>query len=376
MELVNLFFYLILIIYVGFITALIIGFDLVDGFTNCNQIPKTTFSIIVPFRNEQNNIIGLLHSISGLNYPKNLFEIILVNDDSNDNSVLIFEKWQRENHLIDSQLLQNIRVSNSPKKDAIATAISAVKNQWIITTDADCWVDQNWLLCYDSFIESCVPEMVIGSVCIGNSNGFLNYFQFVDLMSLQGTTIGSFGIKKPFMCNGANFAYTKKLFLDLNGFDNNNKIASGDDVFLLQKALKIFPEKVFYLKNPDAIVYTNPENSWRKLFFQRVRWASKTGFYDGFFGKILAVVVLLMNVFWVLIFCVLCVGSGSWILIFGLLSKIVVDYILLWKTNRFFGNERFFSPIISSIFYPFFCSIVGVYSFFGGFSWKGRSFRK
>jgi glycosyltransferase involved in cell wall biosynthesis len=374
MELITLLFCLVLIVYAVFITALIIGFDLVNNFRAKDLYPKTTFSIVVPFRNEENNFLNLLQSISGLNYPKNLFEIIVVNDSSDDNSEIIFENWKTKNQLIQSRLLQNNRVSNSPKKDAIATAIATVKNQWIITTDADCVVNQNWLLCYDNLIQSCNAEMVVGSVCIANSNGFLNYFQFVDLLSLQGTTIGSFGLKKPFMCNGANFAYTKKLFLELNGFDGNNKIASGDDVFLLQKAFRNFPEKVFYLKNPEAIVRTNPENSWSKLFFQRVRWASKTSFYDGFFGKTLAVVVLLMNIFWLLAFgfCVF----GSWVFCFGLLTKMAIDYILLWKTNKFMGNRKFFFPFVSSLVYPVFCSVVGIYSLFGGFSWKDRSFRK
>jgi hypothetical protein len=71
----------------------------------------------------------------------------------------------------------------------------------------------------------------------------LDHFQQLDLTSLQGATIGSFGLNKAFMCNGANFAYTKSLFEKLNGFDGNNKIASGDDVFLLQKAVEKFPEK-------------------------------------------------------------------------------------------------------------------------------------
>jgi cellulose synthase/poly-beta-1,6-N-acetylglucosamine synthase-like glycosyltransferase len=366
------FFIIILFTYLVAIMLLIYGFDKINITSNNYLEPKIKFSIIVPFRNEDQNFLTLLNSISGLNYPKKLFEIIVVNDDSDDNSVAVFNKWQSQDTAITSRLLQNIRKSNSPKKDAIQTAILQIENEWIITTDADCVVKKNWLLAFDTIIQNNYVEMICGSVSINNKNGFLNYFQFVDLLSLQGTTIGSFGIGKPFMCNGANFAYTKKLFLELNGFDGNDNIVSGDDVFLLQKAIKLFPEKVSYLKNHESIVFTKPEESWIKLFQQRVRWASKTGHYKSFFGKFLALIVLLMNFSLITSFYIL--PSAFFLLLFAI--KFTIDLILLIKTNRFFGNQKFILPIFSSLFYPFWCVVVAFYSFFGNFDWKHRTYLK
>ena len=369
-------FIFILIVYVSTIGLLIYGFDKI-GTTQNNYIsPKISFSIVVPFRNEENDFLNLLQSISELEYPKNLYEIIVINDNSDDKSVLIFNKWNSENSMIQSRLLENNRVSNSPKKDAIATAISQVKKEWIITTDADCVVGKNWLLAFDNFIQNNDSEMVVGSVSISNDKGFLNYFQFVDMLSLQGTTIGSFGLKKPFMCNGANFAYTKNLFLELNGFDGNDKIASGDDVFLLQKVIKFHPEKVGYLKNRDSIVFTKPEENWSKLFFQRVRWASKTGSYNGFFGKFLAVIVFITNLLFLLGLGFGVWSFGFWVMGFGFLIKLLVDLILINKINQFIGSRKFIFPLIESLFYPFFCVSVAIYSFFGEFDWKGRNFKK
>ena len=377
------FFIFILIIYLSTIGLLIYGFDKVKFTSNNYLEPITKFSIIIPFRNEEKDFLNLLNSISNLNYPKNQFEILVVNDDSDDDSVFIFNKWQSENTEISSRLFQNFRKSNSPKKDAIQTAISQIENNWIITTDADCVVNKNWLIAFNNQIVDNNCEMICGSVSISNKNGFLNYFQFVDLLSLQGTTIGSFGINKAFMCNGANFAYTKKLFLELNGFDGNDKIASGDDVFLLQKAVKLFPEKVSFLKSQDAIIYTKLEKSWSELFNQRVRWASKTGAYDSFFAKFLAVIVLLMNFSLVLIFglwfvniCTSTALSETKTIGFIVFLKFSIDIILLNKTNQFISNRKFIFPIISSLFYPFFCVSVAFYSFFGGFKWKNRKFKK
>lgn len=370
-------FFLILGIYVLLILQLIFGFSKVKSFVRSDEKPKTTFSIIVPFRNEVKNLPKLLQSISNLNYPKELFEIIMVDDFSSDNSERVYIKWRMENGLIETTLLENLRLSNSPKKDAISRAIPILKHEWVVTTDADCVVNENWLLTLDNFIQKNEAEMVVGAVIYKTKNNWFHQFQQLDLLSLQGTTIGSFGIGKPFMCNGANFAYTKKLFNDIGGFGGNNKMASGDDVFLLQKALKNHADKVHYLKNTDLIVTTKPENDLYKLFMQRVRWASKTTGYSNVYAKFLAVIVLLMNLSLVLGFVLSVFDKLSWKTLVGaFLIKYAVDYILLLQSNSYLRKGRFILPLASSLLYPLFSSCVGIYSLFGGFEWKGRNFMK
>lgn len=369
--------YLIAAIYVVFIAQLIYGFNKVKPFERTEVNPKTTFSIIVPFRNEAKNLPKLLKSISNLNYPKELFEIILVDDFSTDTSEKICIQWRMANGLIESTLLENLRLSNSPKKDAISRAVPILKHEWMVTTDADCIVTKNWLLTLDNFIQQNNPEMVVGAVIYKTKNNWFHHFQQLDLMSLQGTTIGSFGIGKPFMCNGANFAYTKKFFQELGGFGGINSTASGDDVLLLQKAVTANSDKVLYLKNKEFIVKTKPENDLFVLFMQRVRWASKTTSYKNIYAKSLAVVVLLMNLSLVL-------GFGFWILgkieIWNLSSifliKYLVDYVLLYKSNQYLNKGKFLLPLASSLVYPVFSSAVGLYSLFGSFTWKGRHFSK
>ncbi len=369
--------FICLSIYVVFILQLISGFHKVKSFERTNEKPKTTFSIVVPFRNEEKNLGKLLQSISNLNYPAELFEIIMIDDFSEDASERVYIKWRMENGLIHSTLLENLRLSNSPKKDAITRAIPIVKNEWIITTDADCTVHKNWLLTLDNFIQKNAAEMVVGAVVYKTKNNWFHHFQQLDLLSLQGTTIGSFGIGKPFMCNGANFAYTKKFFSELDGFGGINEQASGDDVFLLQKAVQKNPEKIAYLRNADFIVKTKPENDLFQLFMQRVRWASKTTSYKNTYAKLLAVAVLLMNL------C-LVVGFIFWmtdrlngqLLLGAFLVKYAVDYILLYKSNAYLRKRKFILPMASSIIYPIFSSLVGLYSLFGNFTWKDRLFSK
>jgi glycosyltransferase involved in cell wall biosynthesis len=332
--------------------------------------PKTKFSIIIPFRNEAENLPILLESLSKLNYPMELFEVILVDDFSE-------EKFKVQSLKFKVSVINNVRVSNSPKKDAIVTAMQIVNTNWIITTDADCVVNKNWLLTLDNFIQLHDVAMIAGAVTYDCDNLFLHHFQQLDLASLQGATIGSFGIKKGFMCNGANFAYTKSLFQELNGFHGNDGIASGDDVFLLQKAAEQFPEKVHYLKSQNSIVITKPLNDWKSLFYQRVRWASKASSYKSTFGKGLAVGVFAGNLSLVLAFILLLLGLLSFLNILLFLTlKFSVDVILIYKSNQFLNKDRMHYFILSSLLYPFFSTAIALYSLLGKYEWKGRKFTK
>ena len=136
-----------------------------------------------------------------------------------------------------------------------------------------------------------------------------------------------------------------------------------------------FHEKVHYLKFKNNIVLTIPVENWKSLFYQRVRWASKTSSYQSRFGIGLGLVVFGANLAWVL-------GVGFWVLewipflIIALLFllKFVVDSILIYKTNRFLTKQKIRYLILSSVLYPFFSTSVAIYSLFGKYEWKGRKF--
>ncbi len=291
---------IILAIYSFLILQLVFGFEKIKTFSPDDKLPKTAFTIIVPFRNEEKNLPRLLESFSNLDYPHHLIEIIMVDDFSKDKSERVYINWRMQNNDIDTTLLENLKLTNSPKKDAISRAMPIAKHDWIITTDADCVVKRNWLKVIDNYIQNHDVEMIASSVIYKTKNNWFHIFQQLDMLSLQGTTIGSFGIQKPFMCNGANFIYTKRLFNELGGFSGNDKISSGDDVFLLQKTVIKYPGKVHYLKNNQATVKTKPENDLFKFFMQRVRWAAKTTGYKSGYAQFLAIIVFLMNLILVL----------------------------------------------------------------------------
>jgi len=365
MEILILILYSILFWYLLNIFWLIVGFSKVAIFRFKQTLPKTKFSIIVPFRNENENLPKLLNSFSRLNYPSELFEVILIDDESEEK----FELQETKHKIF---LINNIRKTNSPKKDAINSAIAIAKNEWIITTDADCVVPENWLTIIDSCIQKQQPRMIASGVAYSLSTNFMEVFQQMDLLSLQGTTIGSFGNHQAFMCNGANFCYEKSFFDELNGFEGNESIASGDDVFLLQKAIDKASQKVHFLKSNQAVVYTFPEHSWKSLFNQRVRWASKTANYKSFYSKQLGLSVFFMNLILVaLLFGIPFLVNGTRILLWFFAIKFLIDYILLRQTASFF-KQPLRNLILCSFCYPFFSVSVVIYSFFGKYQWKGR----
>jgi len=377
-------FVVITLVYVFLIGSLAIGFDKVKPFSLEDVEAKTNFSILIPFRNEAENLPALLKSIAGLQYPKHLFEVILVDDASEDASVSVIKKVLDTNlstnkcTRTDIRIIDNVRESNSPKKDAITSAIQMAKYDWIVTTDADCILPKFWLDTLDTFIQKQEPNFIVSPVTYGNVTSFLDRFQLLDFLSLQGATIGGFGINKPFLCNGANLAYKKDFFKGVQGFHGNTNIASGDDIFLLEKALKQDPTKVHYLKCEHAIVTTEAEKTTRTLISQRVRWASKSANYKNSFAKVVGCIVLLMNAALITALALSIAGVFNLrALLYLFLIKCSIDFLLLFKTLRFYNQESFLSSyLFSCLLYPFFSVYVAIISVFSNYKWKGRAFSK
>jgi len=373
--------FVILLAYSLLIISFIIGFVKVKEFKPKNNWkPVTKFSIIIPFRNETENLTPLLNSLALLEYPRDYFEIIMIDDDSSDNSVELIQQYSqmhqgKENNI---SIIKNIRTSNSPKKDAINTAILQAQFDWVITTDADCIVPSKWLNTFDAFIQINRPKLIAAPVKYTIDSSFLEQFQSLEFLSLQASTIGGFGIGKPFLCNGANFCYIKKTFLDVKGFTGNENLASGDDIFLLEKITKQYPDKVHFLKSYDVLVRTKPQSTFKALTAQRIRWAAKSTSYKNNFTKLVGLLVFSMNSWLVIALLMLIFNQFIWYwLLITFCVKLILDGILTGQFHSFSKqNFNIFSFIISSLYYPFFSMFVALASFKNNFVWKGRQFKK
>tara|TARA_R110002073_G_scaffold313380_3_gene485318 strand:- start:26940 stop:28019 length:1080 start_codon:yes stop_codon:yes gene_type:complete len=353
------------------------GFQKVPEFDFSEQGPKGSFSILIPFRNEENHLPMLLDSLNAIQYSRTLFEVIFIDDDSTDASVKIIQKTLSGTN-ISYQIIRNHRVSNSPKKDAIETAIKIAKHEWILTTDADCILPDNWLQVFNEYTTSIDSKMIVGPVIYKTNDSFIENFQLFEFLSLQGATIGGFGIGKPFLCNGANLAYKRQTFLELNGFQGNNNIASGDDIFLFEKFYKKYPEAVHFLKSRSALVKTFPLLTWKNVIHQRMRWAAKSSSSKLWFGTYVGILVFLTNLSWILAVINLFLFRENFLkLIVPIAIKIMVDYYFLDIISRFYKNQiKIKSYIFSSLFYPFFSTFIVFKTLSSKYNWKDRRFKK
>ena len=370
------FFYifgLLICLYVVLILLFTIGFDKLKPITN-NHDYTTPFSVIIPFRNEAENLPGLLNSIAEVEYNKSLYEIILVDDESTDNSLEIINQFCVNNPAIDLKTIKTLRQSNSPKKDAISTAISSTKHNWILATDADCILPKTWLSSFSASICENNPNMLVAPVSFKSNSSFLHQFQLIDFLSMQGATIGGFGIQQPFMANGANLAYKKELFLKLNGFKDNDFIASGDDVFLLENFVAHDKSKVLFLKDIKALVTTYPTKNWSELVQQRKRWAAKATHFKNNFAKGIGVIVFFTNIG---IGVALIIGIINPVFLVLIVPKFAIDTLLIFKTAHLYQNKiNYLSFLKTLLFYPFFTVYIAVSSLLSPFVWKDRHFNK
>ncbi len=372
-------------IIIGGIYLIVLGFlfwgsfQIPEFFSEEDELEKSKFSIIIPFRNEAENLPELLESITKLNYPLDSFELIFLDDDSKDNSVKIIENYLKNfQNIIDFKVIKNQRKSNSPKKDAITLAIKNSNYDWIITTDADCVAPTNWLQVFHSFIIKKQALFIAAPVGLISEKSLINKYQVFDFLSLQTVTMGSFGFNSTMLCNGANLCYKKEVFNAVNGYSGNNHISSGDDIFLLEKVAEMFPKKVHYLKGKEAIVFTKSETTWTKVISQRIRWASKTKKQKNKASTLIGLTVFACNLL-VIIGVVLALFNTnylSFILLFWMI-KLLTDYLFIIFTSSFFGNRiPFLKFVISSILYSIITVSVVFGSLFGTYSWKGRPLKK
>lgn len=329
----------------------------------------TKISVIIPARNEANNIGQLLSALQNQTYPSNLFEVIVIDDHSTDATADIVRQFPTVKLL---QLKEDNL--NSYKKKAIETGVEAASGDLIVTTDADCIPEKNWLTIIAAFKEEKNAVFVVAPVVFNCNPSFLQIFQAMDFMVLQGITGAAVDKKKMSMCNGANLAYEKNAFTAVDGFSGIDKIASGDDMLLMHKIWKQHPDKVHYLKSKEAIVATKPMITWKTFLNQRIRWASKATNYD---DKRIFYVLLLVYLF-NCSFLVLAVSgffnATYWLYLVGLwIMKTIVEFPFFISLSKFFekqwANKLFFIFQPMHIIYTI---ISGLFSQFGKYEWKGR----
>ncbi len=331
------------------------------------------FSVIIPVRNEEKNIPQILNRLAEQSYPSELFEVIIVDDFSEDQTIQVVNRL-KESTDINIRLIQLDDKSKQGKKHALTAAVGAAEHETILTSDADCWFEKNWITSYNNAFDE-TTNMVAGPVAIEGDGLFarLQQVEFAGLMGFGAVTIAN---ENPSMCSGANLGFRKRAFEEVGGYTNNLFTPSGDDEFLLFNIMRRFPNSTRFLKDDNAVVNTPAHKELRSFINQRTRWTSKWKHNKNWKVRVSAVLFFLD-------YLLLYAGLG-YTLIGGIdplimSSVIVVRFLSLFlfvsPINRFMkGKNSFWPLLIFQIIYPMHVLFMGMNSIFGSYTWKGRKY--
>jgi cellulose synthase/poly-beta-1,6-N-acetylglucosamine synthase-like glycosyltransferase len=363
-----------LVLYIIRISQYLAGWERIPEYKPVNFIRRISISIIVPFRNEEKNIEGLLKDLAGQNYPDDLYEIILVNDHSEDSTNQIIKPFCSN---YKNFRLIHLRENLYGKKEALEAGVRNAAGELIVTIDADCRTGNKWLsIIADYYFDSDKPAMITGLVDIMSEDTPHKKFQELDLLSLVGSGAGAAGLEDPIFCSGANLIYKKEIF---NRYADplNKKVVSGDDTLFMLKIKKDRKQKIRILKSKEAIVYTKPQLTFGEFIRQRIRWASKARYYGDSSIIYTSIIVLALNVS-ILGSIILIFTNKYYVLYpFLLIGKTLTDVIFMSSILKFFNKKRLLKYLLLyQFFYPLYISITGIFGHIASYSWKSRKNKK
>jgi cellulose synthase/poly-beta-1,6-N-acetylglucosamine synthase-like glycosyltransferase len=365
------------LLYTAMTCAFIFGWIRTNG-SSSGSSGSVSIAIVIAVRNEESNIAACLSAVLSQTYPKDKMEIVVVDDHSEDNTSGIVKSFCALH-----SNLKLIRAEGAGKKAAIATAIKNTRAELIITTDADCTMSSEWIESIVAFYEKAGASMIAGPVSFVNERSFLEKMQELELMAIMGSTAGSLYFDKAIMCNGANLAYKRSVFNQLEGFKGIDGNASGDDVLLMYKVGKTYKSAIQFLKDERAVVYTSPKNSLSDFIEQRKRWASKGFSAFNTETRYVSMIVYFFCFFMILMgilsglasiksrvylpFLEICLILGG--------IKCIFDFLLLFLAATFFKKRHYLYLFLPGQFiYLFYVVVTGLIGSRGRFEWKGRKY--
>jgi len=373
--------------YAGLILFYVIEWRKIPAYENEEISRNTTVSIVVAARNEATNIVKCLDALLHQNYPSFLYEVILIDDHSNDNTVDLAESMLAKNlrvfHL--AELIGNEQNIHSYKKKAIEKGIDQSQAQLIVTTDADCYVSEKWLRTIVSYYEKNQCQLVAAPVMFYEDEKFIEKFQSFDFCGMMVTTGALTNSKKGVMCNGANLAYSRNVFHQVKGFQGIDQFGSGDDVFLMHKIQKEYADGCHFLKSKQATVFTLAQPTIPSFFNQRIRWASKNKYVKDWRVNLQLLWILLTNVSillnliaFIICFIFNCLSPLLiGLLIAQLIIKSIADFVYLYTGASFFNRKDLLWLFLPAQFlHILYISTVGIWGNLSNYQWKGRNYEK
>ncbi len=325
-------------------------------------------SVIVPVRNEEENLPALLEDL--LNQTVLPYEIIVADDHSSDQTQLVVRQFAARYPCIKLISLPENIVG---KKAALQLAIAISKGEIIVTTDGDCRVGVQWLENIGSAFSDVHVQMVAGPVLFADHNPVARLLN-VEQVVLQSAAVASFRLGYPLFCSGANMAFRKSAFEEVKGYEGFAHLASGDDVFLMQKIGQRYPTGLAYCASPHCLVLTQAPTSTCDFVFQRVRWAGKWRLLGRnvqlvatfvFLFQIIVISLPFLALNWIITLpFILLLTALKWMLEWMLVSKVAQHLQAKFSAGWF---------LLAQVIYPVYVITIGILSFRTKTLWKGRS---
>jgi glycosyltransferase involved in cell wall biosynthesis len=250
-------------------------------------------SVVVCGYNEAENLEVLIPKILDQDYP--YFQLVVVNDQSNDDTKMILKKWEYHPRIKIVTITDDIpkRVG---KKFALSLGIKAAKYDYLLLTDADCVpVDDQWITSMvSSFSDQ--TQIVLGYGAYQKKKGLLNMLVRFDtfLVALQYFSYSLLG--KTYMGVGRNLAYKKSLFFDNKGFASHLHIPSGDDDLFIREVATEHNTTISI--DRSAATISVPKESFFSWIRQKSRHLSTSTEYSFDLKVLLGLFSLTQLMFW------------------------------------------------------------------------------
>ncbi len=326
--------------YYLFVFTKLVGFKaLTINSENQNQ----PISIIVAARNEAKNLVNLVPQLFRQDYPN--FEVVIVNDCSFDDSEDVLKELQKQYSKLKIVTVEDNPRYKTAKKFAVTMGIKAASNEILVFTDADCIPQSEfWLQHVSKVFENSETEIVLGYSPYQRQRGLLNVLVRYETF-LTALNYISFALKgMPYMGVGRNLAYKKTLFFKNKGFASHMHIPSGDDdLFVNQNATVNNTAVVFH---QDSQVWSEPKNTWSDFWRQKMRHLGAGKIYKNKHKRVLVTQAITGSGFYIFLVLALIAQTNFYIILGALLTKIIVQHIVYFKSLKKLSNKDLIWGII------------------------------
>jgi len=340
------------------------------------------FSLIVAARNEAQHIRDLCSCLIKQNYPVDCFEIIIVDDLSEDQTLGILKEIQTicdqdgrstvnlKIYSVADFLHENKYQSLCGKKRALQIGIDHSQFEFLVYTDADCLPSKEWLNEINRHIDDKTDFIVGYSPLIYTKPTYLDWFKSFERISIFALTSGSFGQHLAMTCTARNMIYRRAHFDKAGGFSQIGHIKSGDDdlMLLLQRQ---YTRKYNFMFTAQSVVPAIEDKDINDHIHQETRRASKLKYYPAYL-KIIVISVAVFYLGLVLLLISSIAGLLSWqffISSFGI--KVIAEFLLIftWLIRMNMKIKITLLPVVEILYIPYFLYF-GIKGTFGSYKWK------